>query len=73
MIAFDPALLSCSRCGEQAVCISYDDKHLVRVRRMSRCKLYRPGCSHICKTETYLTKQDAIDEWNRCQGKVDLG
>jgi transcription elongation factor Elf1 len=61
-----PKILNCARCGEDATAIQANSfNYMVRVRRASKCKKYKPGqCGRTCKTEILPSLYAAIEEWN---------
>ena len=57
--------MDCRRCGEDAILVSFGGKHIVRVRRRSKCKNYeRRGGDMSCKTSIYDDPKKAIEDWN---------
>lgn len=60
---------NCSQCGEDAICVSWDGKNIVRVRRVSKCKKYRSRRGfRTCSTLVYAEKRIAVERWNERQG-----
>jgi hypothetical protein len=64
----------CAQCGEGAELVTYYGESVVRVCRISRCKLYRRspghGCRKWCQTAVYSVPEKAVQEWNRTKGKA---
>lgn len=54
----------CTVCGEDATHIHSGDKHVVRVRRYSKCKQYRRTGQH-CATDVVRSEGEAVKSWNR--------
>jgi hypothetical protein len=60
----------CAKCGEDATCVTSGGKSMVRVRRFSKCKFYKPGGNLTCRTGIQPSPQAAIMEWNERFGRL---
>jgi hypothetical protein len=63
-------------CGEEGVLVDVDGMHyinapitlyMVRARRLSKCKKYHT--EGLCQTELCLSKDEAVEAWNKHQGR----
>jgi hypothetical protein len=57
-------ILNCSKCGEDAVLVSFNGKNMVRPRRFSKCKGYTKCPKYCCASDVFDNKDDAIEDWN---------
>lgn len=56
----------CDKCAKEDVLVVEmgHDHWLVRARRMSKCRHYKPGkYGQICSKEIMGTRDDAVKEW----------
>jgi len=66
----------CARCGQDAICIQFDEDgwvYFVRGRKMTACKFYKPpaqrylSSKRTCTGEINRSREAAISQWNEIQ------
>lgn len=56
----------CNECSEDAFAVQLNSMEwFVRVRRLGKCKRYKPGGSRTCQTEVLPTALAAVSAWNK--------